>query len=74
MLKSNIVSEHVIVVHFYVGITSLLINKWQFPYPYVFFNPVRIYGKKINDMIRYGDNSNSSYGNYPHTVPISESI
>jgi len=27
MLKSNIVSEHVIVVHFYVGITSLLINK-----------------------------------------------
>jgi len=27
MLKSNIVPDHVIVVHFYDGITSLLINK-----------------------------------------------
>jgi hypothetical protein len=51
VLKPNIVLDHVTVTYCYAGITSWLVNMWQFPYPYGLCNLVWIYGKKINDLI-----------------------
>ena len=51
---SNIVLGQVskLAVHFYTDFTSRLLKQiWLFPYPYGFYNPVRIHGMKINDMI-----------------------
>jgi hypothetical protein len=43
-----------IVVHFFTDLTSWLIKQiWLFPCQYWFWNPVRIHGMKITDMIRY---------------------
>ena len=42
-----------VVVHTCVDITPQFQQIWQFPYPYRLCNPVRNYGRKINDMICY---------------------
>jgi len=49
---SNTVLDHVIVVHFCAGFTFSFLKMWLFPYLYGFCNPVWIYRKKINDMIK----------------------
>jgi hypothetical protein len=48
---SNVVLDRMIVVHLCVGFTFCFPKVWLLPYPHGFFNPVRINGKKINDMI-----------------------
>jgi len=53
---SNIALDLVtkIIVHFYIDFTSRFLKQiWLFPYPCGFFNPIRIHGMKINDMIWY---------------------
>ena len=48
---SNIVLDHMIVVHLCVGFTVWFPKIWLFPYPYGFCNPVQINGKNINAML-----------------------
>jgi hypothetical protein len=50
---SNTVLDRMIDVHFCVDFTFWFLKMWLFPYPYEFCNSIRIYGKKINDMILF---------------------
>ena len=45
----NIVLSFVIDVHFVMVLLLVFSRIWLFPYPFRFCNPVRIYGRKIND-------------------------
>ena len=45
----NIVLSFVIDVHFVMVLLLVFPKIWRFPYPFEFCNPVRIYGRKIND-------------------------
>ena len=45
----NIVLSFVTVVHFVMVLLLVFSQMWWFPYPFGFCNPVRIYGRKIND-------------------------
>jgi hypothetical protein len=45
----NIVLSFVIDVHFVMVLLLVVPQMWRFPYPFGFCNPVRIYGRKIND-------------------------
>ena len=45
----NIELSFVIDVHFVMVLLLVFPKMWRFPYPFGFCNPVRIYGRKIND-------------------------
>jgi len=45
----NIVLSFVIDVHFVMVVLLVFPKMWWFPYPFGFCNPLRIYGRKIND-------------------------
>jgi hypothetical protein len=49
----NIVLSFVIDVHFVMVLLLVFPQMWRFPYPFGFYNPVRIYGKEINDDDEY---------------------
>ena len=52
-VRTNSAQDHMTVVHCCVDFISWFLKMWLFPYPYGFCNPVRIQGRKINDMIWY---------------------
>ena len=45
----NIILSIVIDVHFVMVLLLVFPKMWRFPHPFGFCNPVRIYGRKIND-------------------------